>query len=83
MPTPMATLTFGEYLVTRAWRLWSEATGDQKRALQRAFFPEGLEFDGQQFGTAVTCLGSKDLREFSTENEKVASPRGIEPLLPG
>jgi len=75
-----STLTFAEHLVTRAGKLWSEATGDQKRRLQQAFFPEGLEFNGEQFGTAVTCLGFKDLREFSTENEKVASPTGVLPF---
>lgn len=47
---------------------------DQKQSLQRALFPEGLRFDGEKFGTAVTCLAFKQLDD-GTPKSGVASQR--------
>ena len=54
-------LDFAEHLLTNAGRLWIEASLDQKQRLQTVFFPEGLRFDGEDFGTAATCLAFKQL----------------------
>ena len=54
-------LAFAEHLLTNAARLWMEASLDQKQRLQTVFFPEGLRFDGEEFGTAITCLAFKQL----------------------
>ena len=55
-----------------------EASLDQKQRLQTVFFPEGLRFDGLEFGTAVTCLAFKQLGPGETEKTGMASPRGLD-----
>lgn len=54
-------LGFAEHLVTNAGRLWAEGTLEQRQMIQRAIFPEGLSFDGQEVGTGVTCLAFMQL----------------------
>jgi hypothetical protein len=49
-------LAFTEYLIANVGRIWIEATLEQRQGIQAALFPEGIPFDGQTFGTAVTCL---------------------------
>ena len=56
-------LGFAGHLLTNAARIWAEASLDQRQRLQQVFFPEGLRFDGEAFGTAVTCLAFKDFEE--------------------
>ena len=70
-------LAFAEHLLTNAARLWMEASLDQKQRLQTVFFPEGLRFDGEGFGTAVTCLAFKQLAENGEPTSGVASPTGV------
>src|ERR1035437_363579 len=53
---------------------------DQKQQLQQALFPEGLRFDGEEFGTAVTCLAFKQLDENGKPKSGVASPPGTKGL---
>jgi hypothetical protein len=50
-----------------------------KQRLQQVLFPEGLKFDGERFGTAVTCLAFKQMAECEGENSSLASPPGFEP----
>ncbi len=69
-------LAFAEHLLTNAARLWMEASLDQKQRLQAVFFPEGLRFDGEEFGTAVTCLAFKQLPSDRTAESSMASPTG-------
>ncbi len=69
-------LGFAEHLLTNAARVWVEASLDQRQRLQRVFFPEGLQFDGEAFGTAVTCLAFRDLEELRPTGTDVASPTG-------
>ena len=73
-------LAFAEHLLTNAARLWMEASLDQKQRLQAVFFPEGLRFDGEGFGTAVTCLAFKQLGPDETVKHGMASPTGFEPV---
>ena len=69
-------LGFAEYLLTDVSRLWMELQLDQKQRLQKVLFPEGLKFDGQEFGTAVTCLAFKQFRGSGGSGSNLASPRG-------
>ena len=72
-------LAFAEHLLTNAARLWMELALDQKQQLQQVLFPEGLRFDGEKFGTAVTCLAFKQLAVSEGEKARLASPPGFEP----
>ena len=74
-------LAFAEHLLTNAARLWAELELDQKQQLQRVLFPEGLRFDGETFGTAVTCLAFTQLRPSTSSKNGVASPAGFEPAV--
>ena len=74
-------LAFAEHMLTNAARLWMELGLDQKHRLQRVLFPEGLRFDGERFGTAVTCLAFKQLAEDGETESKLASPTGFEPVF--
>jgi hypothetical protein len=65
-----------EDILTNASHLWSNASLDQKQRLQSVLFPEGLTFDGEQFGTAVTCLAFTTLGENLQPESGVASPTG-------
>ena len=56
-----------------ATALWVNVAADGMRALQGALFPNGLEWDGQKFGTVVTCTAFSYLREISDSTERVAS----------
>jgi hypothetical protein len=70
-------LAFTEHVVRDAARLWIEATLEQKVRLQGVFFPDGLPFDGQRFGTASTCLALKQLEDSQSVESGVASPTGF------
>lgn len=72
-------LAFAEHLLADAARLWVELRLEQKQQLQKALFPEGLEFDGEQFGTAATAFVFKDLAVENGAGDGLASPPGFEP----
>ena len=69
-------LAYAEGVLTNASQLWSNASLDQKQRLQSVVFPDGLTFDGEQFGTAVTCLAFTTLGRSSHAESDVASPTG-------
>ena len=73
-------LGFAEHVLTNAARLWAELGIDGKQALQQALFPQGLSFDGQEFGTAVTSLAFKHFETLRPTGTDLASPRGILPF---
>ena len=74
-------LGFAEHVLTDAARLWTGVAIEQKQLLQQALFPKGLTFDGEKFGTAVTCLAFRQLRQASEAESGVASPTGFEPVF--
>ena len=74
-------LRFAEKIITRPARLWLDSSLDGKQRLQKVFFPEGIAFDGQQFGTATTSLFFNILERISGQNNSLASPTGFEPVL--
>lgn len=75
-------LAFAEHVLTRASALWSNASLNDRRALQQAIFPNGLPWTSAGFGTAVTSSAFSYLRGLPAEGEGVASPAGFEPALP-
>jgi len=67
-----ALLAFAEHVLTNAERLWSE---EHRQRLQCVFFPEGLQFAGEKFRTAVTCLAFRECRRIPTQ-KMVWRPQG-------
>ena len=77
-----AVLTFAEKLVERPQQLWLESTLEQKQRLQRVFFPDGVTYTKEGFGTAPSNCFFSLLRGVSEEKSTLASPTGFEPVLP-
>jgi hypothetical protein len=69
-------LAFAEHVLTNAVRLSMELGIDQKQQLQQVLFPKGVCFDGERFGTAVTCLAFRQLAENAEAESSLACPRG-------
>ena len=42
-----------------------------------------MRFDGERFGTAVTCLAFSELAESEVVENRVASPTGVTPFTVG
>jgi hypothetical protein len=74
-------LAFAEHLLTNAARLWIELGLEEKQRLQRLLFPEGLRYDGERFGTAVTCLAFRKFDGSSVSQSGMASPTGRDAIL--
>ena len=74
---------FAEHVLTNAARLWAELGIDGKRELQEALFPDGLSFDEQGFGTAVTSFSFAELGAIQRAETSLASPRGMDTLWKG
>ena len=74
-------LGFAEHVIENAAHLWTHLGLDEKQRLQQVLFPEGLSFDGEKFGTAVTCLAFKKLDGNGGSESGMASPPGFEGKL--
>jgi site-specific DNA recombinase len=74
-------LAFAEHMIGNAAALWINASAADRLALQRAFFPEGLEWDGTGFRTPVTCLAFSQMLESRDPESSLASPTGFEPVF--
>ena len=77
-----AVLGFAEGLVERPQQLWLESSLEQKQRLQRVFFPDGLTYSKDGFGTPPSNCFFSLLRDVSEEKATLASPTGFEPVLP-
>jgi site-specific DNA recombinase len=77
-----AVLAFADKLLSRPSQLWREASLEQKQRLQKVFFPDGLTFSGEEFGTAVNTSFFSVLSVFQDTKSNLASPTGFEPVLP-
>ncbi len=75
-------LSFAERVLTDASRLWMNFELDQRQRFQQLIFPEGLEYDGERFRTAPTCGMFTYLQQIGAGKDHLASPTGIEPVLP-
>ena len=62
---------------------WVNGSPDQRLDYQRFIFPEGLDFDGAQFRTAVTSPVFGWLRSLERGEEEMVTPWGFEPQSPG
>ena len=73
-------LAASTHVLSNAAELWRGATLEQREALQRALFPNGLVHDGENFGTAVTSIAFMQLEGKKEGREEMASPTGFEPV---
>lgn len=55
-------VAFAEHGIGNVSALWTNASSEDRLALQSAFFPNGLIGNGAGFGTATTCLAFMQLR---------------------
>ena len=69
-----AVLAFAEKLVKHPRQLWLESTLEQKQRLQRVFFPDGVKYTKDGFGTAVSNSFFSVLRDLS-EKKQLWRPR--------
>lgn len=76
-------LDLGERLLEDAAKLWLEIDPGQRSRLQRFVYPDGLTFDGERFGTAVTCGIFSPFEGLDDRCGRMVTPRGFEPLSPG
>ncbi len=74
-------LAFAERIITSSARLWLESSLDQRQRLQNTFFPGGLTFDGDEFGTTSSSSFFSLLKGCCEEESQLASPTGFEPVL--
>lgn len=83
LPDLESLLPLATRVLTDPAGLWRQAHGEARIALQRFLFPEGVPFDGESFGTAVTSPLFSRLRAWERAKERMVTPRGFEPLSPG
>jgi DNA invertase Pin-like site-specific DNA recombinase len=75
-------LGFARRLLSDPARFWQEASVEHRPRLQRAIYPNGLRFKGDLIGTKETSLLFAYLPALGTNEARMASPTGIEPVLP-
>ena len=74
-------LTFAEKIITSPARLWLESSLNERQRLQQTFFPDGVTFDGREFGTPSSSSFFSLLGSISNRESHLASPTGFEPVL--
>ena len=72
---------FAEKLIERPKALWLESSPDHRQRLQGLFFPDGVTYTKEGFGTAASHSFFNVLREFTSEKVSLVSPMGFEPML--
>ncbi len=83
IPAVESLIPVAERVLTDPAGLWKEARGEARTVLQRFLFPEGVPFDGDSFGTAVTSPLFSRLRAWESAKGKMVTPGGFEPPSPG
>ena len=73
-------LSFATSVLGNTTDLWKKSALTERQCLQQVLFPNGLEFDGRQFGNVETCLVFSLLAAEGSEKPRMASPTGFEPV---
>ena len=74
-------VSFGEFVLLNAPRLWVELRPVQKQRLQEVLFPHGVAFEDGVYRTAETSLSFFDLEELPGCGEGLVALTGIEPVF--
>ncbi len=75
-------VSFGEFVLLNAPRLWREFTLEQKQRLQQVLFPRGVQFENGVYRTAETSMIFFELDAEQVKKESLVSPAGFEPAFP-
>src|ERR1019366_3873198 len=73
------TVSFGEFVLLNAPRLWAELPLDQKQRLQQVLFPRGVQFEAGIYRTTETSMIFFNLEAGQVEKEGLVALPGIEP----
>ncbi len=76
-----AAVSFGEFVLLNAPRLWAELSPEQKQRLQQVLFPRGVQFEAGVYRTAETSMIFFNLEAEQTKNEGLVALTGIEPVF--
>jgi hypothetical protein len=74
-----AAVSFGEFVILTAPRLWTDLPLQQKQRLQQVIFPLGVQFQDNQYRTAETSMIFFNLEAEQHEREGLVALPGIEP----
>jgi site-specific DNA recombinase len=74
-------LDFAESILLDPASFWLHCSSGQKQQLQKALFPEGVEFANGVYRTHVTCLMFDLLQPIEAEKEELVALTGIEPVF--
>ncbi len=76
-------LSIAQELLQDPAAAWKSADPEERLRLQWLMFPDGVQYNGEAFGTAVTSPVFGWLRSLEQGEEGMVTPRGFEPLSPG
>ena len=76
-----AAVSFGEFVLLNAPRLWAQLSSEQKQRLQQAIFPRGVEFENGAYRTAETSMVFINLESKPLGKEDLVALTGIEPVF--
>ncbi len=74
-------LAFAEECLVKMDQMWEKGTPRVRWQFQKLVFPAGLDFDGNSLGTPEINNVIGTLGKTSAQIDRLASPRGFEPLL--
>lgn len=77
-----AAVSFGEFVLLNAPRLWMELPLEQKQRLQQVLFPLGVQFEAGVYRTAETSMVFFDLQAEQAGKEGLVALAGLEPAIP-
>ena len=76
-----AAVSFSEFVLLNAARLWFESSLTQKQRLQVAIFPDGVQFENGVYRTAGTSMFFNSLNTEEFTKEGLVALTGIEPVF--
>ncbi len=77
-----AVLAFAGRMLLEPAKMWQCGSLEQRQRLQELLFPDGLAWNGENFGTVVTCSVVQHLQDNTPQETALVPPRGVEPRSP-
>ena len=73
-------LGFTDRLLTKPAAMWKDANDEDRPAIQRLVYPQGIQFDGTSFGTAGIAATFNILGGKNPRNVDMVGDTGLEPV---